>query len=332
MTSRSRTIEVFGDIEGNLEIIERIIKDFDVNSKKIFLGDIVNIDKLEFSITFLTLVLSMSEIPIIHRDISNLEYFNIWNNKGLNMKFENDNQKEKIINEINQRRLDDVNFIIGNKEIKLYRTFFNKSTRDESLLKQLTENDRKVLETYLSLCVPYVIFDNILFCHSYYLYDNLSEIFPIKKHFNENFSKDSEISMDLMSEKFQSNMKNELNVFKNVNIVRVLIKTLEDAQYSQTHPNINGKIPIKRIICGHSKSYGNYFFKDIPVTVIDLTEYYSPTKERLIYKRFGIPRVKLLSINDYDIGPFEFYTEEFKIKPIINISRIYDPDNDQNLF
>ena len=315
MTIKSRTIEVFGDVEGNLDIIERIVKDYDVNSKMIFLGDVIDIDKIEYSITFLRLILSVSEIPIIHRDVSNLDFFNIWNNKGLNMKFENNKQREKIINEINKRRLDDLNFIIGNKEVKLYRTYFNKSTKDETLLKKLKQDDINVLETFLFLCVPYIIHDNILFCHSYYLYDNLSNDFPPNES-KLNDNRLNEMNENEMNEYFQRNMKHELNIFKNVNISRVIVKTFEDIQ-SLKSKHIN------RIICGHSKSYGNYYFKNIPVTTIDLTEYYSPTKERLIFKKFGIPNIKLFSINDYNIGPVEFYTEEFKIKPIINISDVF---------
>ena len=75
---------------------------------------------------------------------------------------------------------------------------------------------------------------------------------------------------------------------------------------------------IKRIIAGHSRSYGNYIFKTINTTILDLTSYYSLKNNELRFKKYGKPNIKLNSESNYDIGSVEFYTEEFNLKPVIN--------------
>lgn len=237
-------MDVYGDIEGNIQIISKVKTIFNKKRISIFLGDIFanyeNVEDFNNSLEFLEwLLLKFTKIE--HKDLSKNIYLNIWNDKGIKLSNSNSN----MINEIANMKIKRVNFLIGNKEIKLYRK-----------LKELHIDDYKlqIIETYLYFCKPFLIHNHILFSHSYYMYDTINNL-------------------------------------------------------------INN---IKRIIAGHSRSYGNYIFKNINTTILDLTSYYSLKNNELRFKKYGKPNTKLNSESDYDIGSVEFYTEEFNLKPVIN--------------
>ena len=266
-------MDVYGDVEGNIEIINKIKQEFNINRNNIFLGDIIsNYNKdIEFnnSIDFLEWLLK-KYTKIEHKDLKNNIYLNSFDNKCTKLKYcsnvilkelcidnfeassmnnninvKNNNFKD---NTENDNTKNNIFFMIGNKEIKLYKN-----------IKKLNINDYKlqILETYLSLCVPFIIYNHILFSHAYYMYDSIV---------------------------------NSLN-YKSIN----------------------------KIIVGHSRSYGKYVYKNKEVIVIDLTSYYSMKRESLRFKKYGIPSIKLINDNNFNIENVEFYTEEFKLKPILNL-------------
>ena len=94
-------MDIYGDIEGNNEIISRIIKNFNKHRISIFLGDILaNYDNEELfnnSLKFLEWLL-MKFTKIEHKDLSNNKYLNIWNKRGIQLKHVNSD----IINEISK--------------------------------------------------------------------------------------------------------------------------------------------------------------------------------------------------------------------------------------
>lgn len=149
-------IDIYGDIEGNKEIINKIKYSFKSDRINIFLGDFVpNItDEVQMnnSIEFLKELLP---IPIQHYELRSMRQFKSWNNKGLSQKV----PIEGILNKIN--------FIIGNKEIRLYRALLKNELK-------LEKEKIEVLETYLMCCISYLIIGDKLICHSFHYFTQSS--------------------------------------------------------------------------------------------------------------------------------------------------------------
>lgn len=234
-------IDIYGDVEGNPLIMSRILLYYDRSHKNIFLGDLIgNIDRpneLKRSIVFIEWLLK-KHTKIEHKNIVQMNQFKLWNNRGLNIS----GKARRHLKEYMKSSIKKINFIIGNKEVRAWKRL-NKL--------DLNDHEKAVLETYFSMCVPFIIENDTLISHAYYLID------------------------DLILEDFTP----------------------------------------KLVISGHSRSYGEYHYKKIPVRIIDTTQYYSSHKESLNMVDIARPSIKITSENYFDIGSSRFYTEEFKLKP-----------------
>ena len=234
-------IDIYGDVEGNPLIISRILLYYDRSHKNIFLGDLIgNVDRpqeLKRSIVFIEWLIR-KHTKIEHKNIGQMNQFKLWNQRGLNVS----SKARRHLKEYLKQPIKKINFIIGNKEVRAWKRFTKLD---------LNDHEKTVLETYFSMCVPFIIKDDILMSHSYYLID------------------------DLMREGFTP----------------------------------------KLTISGHSRSYGEYHYKNIPVRIIDTTQYYSSRKEDLNMKDYARPPIKITSEDSFETGTSRFYTEEFKLKP-----------------
>ena len=385
-------ILVFGDVEGNKEIIRRIQQETNLTdgNVKIFLGDIVNnfgTEEFEESIHFLRWILTKNKIRIEHKNLSEMNYFQIWNGNGLNLKFKDDDQKHKTFSEILNIKLKRINFVIGNKEVRLYRLM-----RENKI--NLPEDSIKILETYFFHSVPFLIVPvrlaessdqssektektsedsskdlerterdlskdlereiersseterlerseteivgSILFSHSYYLLDDFIEF---SRSLGSSLKQFKMISQTLLknegfeieayrrfSQKIFNDPRNNIVKRMRTELFKRFGKDVAERFEIETSKRLMDnlfldyllddwkKLKIVKIVSGHSKSLGNYVFRRIPLTTIDLTEYYAPTRERLIFKQFGIPKIMLSSKNDFSAESVQFFTEEFKLK------------------
>lgn len=238
---KNKPIDIYGDVEGNPLIESRILLHYDRSHKNIFLGDLIgNIDKpqeLKRSIIFIEWLLK-KYTKIEHKNVTQMNQFKLWNQRGLNVS----SKARRHLKEYLKQPIKRINFIIGNKEVRAWK-LFNKLN--------LNDHEKAVLETYFSVCVPFIIKNDTLISHAYYLVD------------------------DLMLEGFTP----------------------------------------KLVISGHSRSYGEYHYKNIPVKIIDTTQYYSSFKEALNMEDIARPSIKITSENSFDTGTSRFYTDEFKLKP-----------------
>lgn len=150
-------MNVYGDIEGCINIINAVISNYNKSVTNIFLGDLVpNAEdkvKLRHSINFLEWLLKQY-VEIKHYNKSEMSQFTIWNRRGLNLK-----TRTQFTS-----KLPNLILLIGNKEVKMWRKL-DKLT--------LEEHDRMILETYLYYCIPYHIIGTTLFSHSYYMIDDI---------------------------------------------------------------------------------------------------------------------------------------------------------------
>lgn len=234
-----QTVHIYGDVEGSEQIIDNIMKIYDRNACNIFLGDVVSnyTDIVEFERSIILIGwLLYDNVEIKRHDLKQMKYLQNWNDKGLSKK----NAELKKIKKLN--------FIIGNKEIRLYRALLTNRLK-------LDDEASAIIETYLSLCVPGIMYKSTLICHSYHFYTQKS------------------------------------------------IKSLH----------------VKKIICGHSRAYGQYKLQcGIQVTVIDLTKYYDKRYQKeIIFEHVDTdksePNVRLKSSNGYCTGTCKFYPTEFPL-------------------